>query len=435
MKNFFKSIIAKILQLEAKAVLKKYKPKIVAITGSVGKTTTKDAIYTVLAEAHFVRKSMKSFNSEIGLPLTILGKPNAWSNIFLWIKNIFEGLAVVFLPQKYPETLVLEVGADRPGDIKRVGEWLRPDITVITRLGEVPVHVEYFSSPAALKKEKSYLAAATKPDGFIILNADDEDVMTFADLTDAKVLTYGFSERADVRASEYAIAYETEKPVGVKYKITFENKSVEAVISGTLGRQHVYSTLAAAAVGVASNMSLEKIAEALRSHETPPGRMKIIDGIYGSVIIDDTYNSSPVAAHEALETLHDISVGSNGRKIAVLGDMLELGEFSPKEHRALGEKTAQSFANVPAVLVTIGLRAKTIAESAKAASFSSEQIFSFDDSVVAGEFLKGEIKAGDVVLCKGSQGMRVEKAVIQILKNPEDAPELLVRQESEWQNR
>src|SRR3989338_11173054 len=126
MKNFFKKIVVWILVTEARLVLRKYKPKIVAVTGSVGKTSTKDAIYTILSSVTFVRKSEKSFNTEIGLPLTILGCPNAWSNPFAWLGNFIEGMKLIVLPNHYPRTLILEVGADRPGDIKNIVRWMKP---------------------------------------------------------------------------------------------------------------------------------------------------------------------------------------------------------------------------------------------------------------------------------------------------------------------
>ena len=134
MKSFLKKIIVSILESEARLILKKYNPFIIAITGSVGKTSAKDAIYTVLAgSVSRVRKSEKSFNSEIGVPLTILGCDNAWSNPFLWLKNILNGLELILLRSNYPNCLVLEVGADHPGDIQKITKWLKPDVAVITQ--------------------------------------------------------------------------------------------------------------------------------------------------------------------------------------------------------------------------------------------------------------------------------------------------------------
>src|SRR6185437_9248398 len=165
MKDFFKKIIITLLTLEAQAVIKRYKPRIVAVTGSVGKTSAKDAIYEVLVATSGarVRKSQKSFNSELGLPLTILGRPNAWNNPLGWLQNLFDGLLLIIRHSPYPEWLVLEVGADRPGDIKSVATWLPVEVAVITRLPEVPVHVEFFSSPEEVVEEKAALIDALTP--------------------------------------------------------------------------------------------------------------------------------------------------------------------------------------------------------------------------------------------------------------------------------
>jgi UDP-N-acetylmuramoyl-tripeptide--D-alanyl-D-alanine ligase len=154
MRSLLKKIIASISALRLGLLLPNISRNIVAITGSVGKTSTKDAIFEVIAANAYARKSEKSFNSEIGLPLTVLGRPNAWSNPLGWIENIFDGLVLFISKQRYPEWLVLEVGADRPGDISSLAKWLRVDIAVITRLPEVPVHVEFFASLRRCAKKK-----------------------------------------------------------------------------------------------------------------------------------------------------------------------------------------------------------------------------------------------------------------------------------------
>lgn len=441
MKNVLKKIVVFILEAEARAVLRKYTPKIIAITGSVGKTTTKDAVYTVLSEEFVVRKSEKSFNSEIGVPLTILGLPNAWADPFAWLKVFFDGLLLVLFRGEYPDWLVLEVGADRPGDIERVTRWLKPDIGVVTRLSKVPVHVEFFPSPEALRREKSFLAAAVKPTGTLILNADDEDVRGFSALapTGSTQRFFGFAPEATTRASDYTITYADDasmgddtavaRPTGVSYRAD----GVEVRLAGVLGMQPVYTTLAAMAVGVALGLSPQHIARALSSgaRELTPGRMRLLAGVGGSTIIDDTYNSSPVAAHEALDTLAALRPVIGGRKIAVLGDMLELGEFSSREHRLAGEHAAR----VADMLITVGVRSRTTADGARSAGLSPEQVRSFDDSVAAGEFLARELGERDVVLCKGSQGVRMEKAVAMILADPSNAKSVLVRQDDEWRKR
>src|SRR3990167_10942399 len=214
MRTIFKNAVVYIITLEARAVLNKYKPKIVAVTGSVGKTSTKDAIYAVLAKSYRVRKSEKSFNSEIGLPLTILGAPNAWSNPLRWLANIVDGLFLIWFDAPYPEWLVLEVGADRPGDIRSLAGWLPVDIAVITRLPEVPVHVEFFDSPEAVVEEKAAIIDCIVPGGVLALFADDPRTLGLQHrlpAPDARIITFGFSEGAEVRGEHISLLTEEGK--------------------------------------------------------------------------------------------------------------------------------------------------------------------------------------------------------------------------------
>lgn len=425
MKNIFKKIIVTVLQFEAKLVLKKYRPKIVAITGSVGKTSTKDAVYSVLATSFFVRKSSKSFNSELGVPLTILGLPNAWNNPLKWLKNIIDGLKIILFTHPYPEWLVIEVGADRPGDIKSVAFWLKPDISIVTRLSSVPVHVEFFDSPEQVREEKSQLIRATKENGVAILNADDILVSTMRPLARGRVLTFGAEKKADVSAKDFQIMYSGDQPAGISFSV--EDNWVK--ISDSVGRQHMYTALAGLAVAKALGLDLARAVSAFDEHVSSLGRMRILKGKNDSSIIDDTYNSSPVAAHEALRTLKEIK--TTGRKIAVLGDMLELGEFSSKEHGKLGIEAAK----VADVIFAVGIRAKGIYDSAIKSGFPQERIFYFSSSTDAVGDIKEMIQANDVVLVKGSQGVRMEKIVKEIMLEQEKSAELLVRQEPEWLRR
>lgn len=428
MKNFLKKIIIAIIQIEARLVLLKYKSKIIAVTGSVGKTSTKDAIYTVLSTKYFVRKSQKSFNSEIGVPLTILGLPNAWNNIHLWTKNILEGIARIVIPHKYPEWLVLEIGADHPGDIEKITKWIKPDVAVVTRLSDVPVHVEFFDSPEAVRQEKAFLAKAVKKSGTVILNADDKLVSSFQSFIKTKILTYGLEQPATVKANNYKIEYEDQKPAGISFKVDVNGLTVPISFRGSVGRQNVYTTIAALSVCSALNIDLEKAGISLSKHETPPGRMRLIEGINNSTIIDDTYNSSPVAAKEALTTLKEIN--PRGRKIAILGDMLELGKFTADEHYKVGV-IAKDCADE---LYTVGARSRKACEATgdRANNFVCKN---FDDSKELAKFIGQTIKDGDVILVKGSQGMRMERIVEALMKKPELKSNLLVRQDEEWARR
>ncbi len=426
LKQIFKKIVTTILEAEAKLVLRKYRPKIIAVTGSVGKTSTKDAIFTVVGDALVARKSAKSFNGELGIPLTILGCDNAWSNGFLWMKNIIKGALLVVTRVHYPKWLVLEVASDKPGDIARVASWLTPDIAVVTRFGTVPVHVEFFKSPEEVFEEKANLVKALRPSGMLIVNADDERVLALRDKTKAKSITYGMNDGAMFRASNVQIAYEDGSPVGTTFKLEYDGNVFPVTMRGVLGEQAVYSALASLALGAYLKLNIVDMVGRLSLHESPPGRMRVIAGIKGSTIIDDTYNSSPVAAEGAVTVLNNIK--TKGKRIAVLGDMLELGKFTIDEHKKLGQLVG-SFADL---LLAIGPRAKYIVEGAIENDMSEKNIIEFDDARTAGKYLEDIVGAGDIILVKGSQGMRMERAVEEIMAEPENRATLLVRQEEEW---
>ncbi len=427
-KEIFKKTIVKILELEAKAIIKKYQPQIIAVTGSVGKTSTKDSIYSVMAKNFYARKSEKSFNSDIGVPLTVLGCDNAWNNPVKWLSNIWKGLSYIIFKKSYPEWLVLEVGADRPGDIKKITKWLKPNIVVVTKFASVPVHIEYFKSKDEVVAEKGNLVSALKHDGVLILNSDDADVFAFKNKTSNKIITYGMIGEAEVKATNYSVYYkeDTGEPYGVHFKVEYTNNCLPVKIIGTLGYNNIYSSLAALTVGVSLGLNLVEAAENLSRHVAPRGRMNLLKGIKRSTIIDDTYNSSPVALNSALETLRDLK--TKNRKIAVLGDMMELGKHTSDEHKKAGIVAATACD----LLVTVGLRARTIAESAIDAGLDEDSVLQFDTSVEAGKYIKDILQEGDVILVKGSQSVRAEKIVKEIMFDVNRSAELLVRQEPEW---
>ena len=420
-------------------MLKKYKPKVVAVTGSVGKTSTKDAIFAALEPFFCVRKSAKSFNSELGVPLTILGCENGWNNPLVWLRNIFRGF-ILALPSifqlpasKFPEWLVLEVGADRPGDIEKLTRWITPDIAVLTRFADVPVHIEFFPSREALVAEKEYLVKALKPTGMLIINSDDADSLSIAKRASRDPVTYGMTGDSIVSVSGLEISYRQWDGVGAPSGISFSIKTPKGsqlvVLSNVLGVQHVYPILAAVAVGLAINLDLDRLVAGFKTHQPPNGRMRLISGIKHTTIIDDSYNSSPVAARVALDTLQKII--ATGRKVVVFGDMLELGKESVEAHRTLGA-LASGVANV---LITVGLRARGIAEGALQNGMSETVIFQFDTVDEVKTEISRLIQSDDIILIKGSQGVRLEKIVEEIMAEPERAGELLVRQEPEWQTR
>ncbi len=434
MKNCLKKIIIFLLQKEAHAMLRRHEPSIVAVTGSVGKTTTKDAIFTALAAVTTVRKSEKSFNSEIGVPLTVLGLANGWNNPFVWIKNLLFGAWQLIKRDSYPSWLVLEVGADRPGDIKSTASWVRPHIAVLTRLPDVPVHVEHFSSPQEVIAEKMTLAEALRISGSVVANGDDPIILDQVKRRALTAITYGFSEGVYVRASEYEITYQKDDqrkvPSGISFSVSIVGNQTpfRFELSGCLGVQHVYPVLAALCVVKAAGFDPAKAVPVLATHQSPPGRMRLLKGIHESVIIDDTYNSSPIATLEAVRTL--LSLQCAGRKIAVLGDMLELGKYSVTEHEAIGKEVA--FVDV---LVTVGPRSRDVAQAAVRAGKDARTIFSFAESKKAALYLSHILEARDIVLVKGSQGMRMERVSAALLDQTAHSIDVLVRQDEEWQKR
>ncbi len=426
-----KKFISTILTWEARALLARTKPRIVAVTGSMGKTTTKDAVYAVLAGVAHVRKSEKSFNTELGVPLTILGLPNGWRNPFVWMANIVRGAAYALMPGRYPQWLVLEVGADRPGDIQSLTRWLRPDIVVLTGVPEIPPHIEFFSSHEELLKEKRALALALKPGGTLILNGDDPHMQEMHAEFRAVSTTYGMESHNDFSGSHDEIIYENGAPSGMRFRMNNDGSSVPVALYGALGRPRIYAALAALAVGKTAGLDFVSLARALGEWVPPPGRLRILKGLKESIVIDDTYNSSPAAALAALDTLKEVE--GMKRKIAVLGDMLELGKHSAEAHRKVGERAAAC----ADMLITVGFRARVMGEAALDAGMPEGNIreYELDESARAGKELELELREGDLVLVKGSQGMRMERTVHEIMAEPERVEELLVRQDEEWQNR
>lgn len=430
MKTTFKKIIAYILRIESQLVLNKYQPKVIAVTGSVGKTSTKDAIYAVISGVAFVRKSDKSYNSEIGLPLTILGIPNGWNNPLVWLKNIFKGFWLWLGPHKYPKWLVLEVGVGKPGDMRRTASWLKTDAVVITAIGETPAHIEFFNSRKNLIEEKSSLIKTLKRNGLLVLNTDDSDVLQMKTKTKNRTVTYGFREGADLLGSGDSIFYDNHNiPTGIVFRVDEEGNSLPVVIEGVFGRNHVYASLAALALASGLKFNMVNAANTLKNYDVSPGRMRLLEGVNQSLIIDDSYNSSPFACKAALQTLQEVK--SVGRKIAVLGDMLELGKHTIEAHKNIGTIVKETVD----ILIVVGPRAKAIKEGALEAGMSEESISEFLNSSEVAEFMKTFVQKGDLILIKGSQGMRMERIMEAILLDQKHKDKLLVRQDDEWQKK
>lgn len=426
MKDLIKPLIISILTWEAKLVLKKHKPFIIGVTGNLGKTSTKDAIYAVMKQHFYTRRSEKSMNSEFGVPLTILGEKSGWSNPFKWMVIIVRGIFVIW-QKSYPTHLVLEIGADRPGDIKDISGWINPNITVVTQFGQVPVHIEFFSDRDAVITEKGYLVKALKETGLFIYNADDNDAKKLLETTNARKVSIGIHENADIKAGH--IKMYGNPMEGTEADVVIGNETCHMVLPEVVGKSPVYCALPALAIARELNISLEVACASLRDADKPKGRMRLLLGMNGSVIIDDTYNASPKATEHGLKTLSEMNV--KGRKIAVLGDMLELGTHTRDEHYKIGMEASRSCHK----LYTVGIRARAMAEGALDGKMLDENIMQCDTSIDAGKELVQVLGPNDVVYMKGSQGIRMERAVKMILASTHDPRRVLVRQEKEWLSR
>jgi UDP-N-acetylmuramoyl-tripeptide--D-alanyl-D-alanine ligase len=418
------------LSLFARMIIKKYQPVIIGITGSIGKTSAKEAVYCVLKDHLSVRLSQKNYNNEIGLPLTVIGAESAGRNIFGWLLVFLKALSIlVFKSKKYPRALILEMGVDHPGDMAYLTSIAPPTIGIVTAVSYS--HIEYFGSLVNIKKEKQVLVESLASKGLAILNYDNEATREMSTASQARVITYGLRSGADLQAQDvsYNFAKGGYELSGLNFKLNYNGSVVPVFMGKAMSETALYAALAAAAVGLYFEMNLVEIALALKDFSLPKGRMNVLPGIKHTFIIDDTYNSSPEAVIAALSVLSRIKIDPEASKYAVLGDMLEIGAYTEEGHRLVGRKLVESGISR---LIAVGERSRDIIRGAKDAGLEDDFIFYFDSSEDAGKFLQDRIKAGDIILVKGSQGVRMEKAVKEIMAEPERAAELLVRQGKEW---
>lgn len=427
-KSFHLSILIKCLRRMAFGVWQKYQPQIIGITGSVGKTSTKEAIAWVLKEKFSLRQNDKNYNNEIGLPLTIIGAKSGGKSLWGWFKVFAYWLRVIIFPVKYPKILILEMGADRPGDIQYLSSLVKCQIGIVTEVAQS--HIEFFGSLENIAQEKGELLKSLDEEGLAILNADNPLVLAMAQNLKSAVVTFGFSEKADLRATDVTFNYsEKEEIQGLSFKLNFRGTSIPVRLNNVLAKHQIYSALIAAAVAEKLEMNLVEISSRLADFSPPPGRLNLIAGIKKTYLIDDTYNASPDSVLAALEVLQEIKAG---RKIAVLGDMLELGAETERSHRQIGRKLFEIRADL---VFFFGTRMKFAAEELRKRAFNPGNIFLFENHQELGRKLQEKMREGDLVLIKGSQAMRMEKVVEEIMADPQVADKLLCRQNQEWKEK
>ena len=364
------------LQASAKHWREQLDIRVIGITGSVGKSTTKELVAEVLQQKYRTYKNVGNLNNEIGLPLSMLKITSA------------------------DERAVLEMGFYVPGEIALLGDIAKPQVGVITNISEV--HLERAGSMEAIVKGKGELVESlpAAPDGVAILNIDDPIVRDMAERTEASIFYYGLSKEADLWADEIeGLGLE-----GVRFVFHHQGESFRVRVP-LLGRHSVHTALRAAAVGLTEGLSWDQILSGL-TETSSQLRLVAVDGPGESLILDDTYNAAPASVLAALNLLEEL----DGRRIAVLGDMLELGDFEERGHRMVGARAAE----VAQRLVTVGERARWIGEEAMRAGLPVGALTTLENSDQAVEFLRGEVGMGDVVLVKGSRGIRMDKIVSEL---------------------
>jgi len=346
---------------------------VIGITGSTGKTSTKDLIESVLRTARPTAASPASFNNEVGLPLTLLWAP--------------EGV----------EAIVCEMGARGSGHIRFLCAIARPNVGVITNVGVA--HMELFGSREAIADAKAELVEALPPDGLAVVNGDDPVASAFRERTAARTLTYGRSADADVRAERVVL--------DGRARATFDLVTpggAARVALGVVGEHMVANALAAAAVGWSSGLSPERVAEALAHARVSGGRMELVETADGVSVLNDAYNANPTSAAAALDAAHHTAGGR--RSVAVLGEMAELGPIALEEHELLGERLAGLGFGA---LIAVGPWGKAIAAGAERAGLPADRAVVVDDVAAATAAAGALVRPGDVVLVKASRAVGLDR--------------------------
>ena len=352
------------LQELAKSIRERYDFLLIGITGSAGKTTTKEMIATLIASERRTFKSWGNFNNLIGCPLCIDNTPDD------------------------AEVVVSEMGMNHKGEIARLAGLTHPDIGVYTNIG--PVHIEFFGTVEKIAEAKRELLENVNEGGTIVLNADNEHVMRISKGFSGRKVTYGIDHDADFRATNIR-----ERGLrGTSFNV--HDHEFDLALPG---RHNLENLLAAIATARAVGLSWDGIARGVRG---------VVTNFRGATIYDDTYNSNPYALSRALDLLHQADV--TGRRVAVIGDMLELGERELQYHYESGRSIPESVD----VVIAVGRRSASLLDGARHAGFTEERLFHFDDAESAGKFLQSFIREGDVVMLKASRGVGLDKAVAML---------------------
>lgn len=344
----------------------------VAVTGSSGKTTTKEMIASVLSESFNVLKNQGNLNNTIGLPISVFGI------------------------ESHHDICAFEMGMNHPGEIESLAAIVKPDIAVITNVGTA--HIEFLGSRENILEAKKEILKFFTNDDIAILNGDDDMLSTITS-SNFQIIRYGINNKNDLHAQNI----KQHGDEGMEFSMLLNGK-METFFVPLIGMHNVYNALCAIAVGLTMNMEVEKIKSGLAKFVPAKMRMEIFETQDGIKVINDCYNANPDSTSAAIEVLKDMPC--KGRRVLILGDMLELGDYSEAGHRKVGEKAAESKIDI---LICIGERAKSISKGALDKGMNEEQIYHFGDNKAAIPILSSILLPMDTVLIKGSRMMKLEE--------------------------
>ncbi|MBU6447699.1 UDP-N-acetylmuramoyl-tripeptide--D-alanyl-D-alanine ligase [Patescibacteria group bacterium] len=401
-------MIKRIVQLKlhflAKRILRKYKPQIVGITGSIGKSSAKQAVAAVLSEQLSVRAAAKNYNNEFGVPFTVIGVDSPGKNPFKWIAVFGRACSLLLSRHAYPQVLVLEMGIDRPGDMDNLLDMAKPHVAVLTGVGIS--HLQYFASEQHLFDEKTKIFKFLKSGDIAVINADDknfEQAKAKAGRTGAGIISYGAGAHANLRIAEYKTEKSAEGYWGTSVRMHYQGNESTIFLPDVLGYPHASAAAAGVAVGLAFDIKFAEAVAALHKYEAQPGRMQLKHGKGGSAVIDDTYNAAPDSMSAALVEMQNFPAS---KKIAILGDMLELGNSEKSGHEMIADKISD--AKIDACIL-VGQCMKAAQQGLQQLGYTKAQWVA--DSNAAALLARQYDQADTAILVKGSRGIKMEKVV------------------------
>lgn len=428
MKKFLRQSIHRYLKFLAKTKIKRNYQEIIGITGTIGKSSTKQAITTILAKHFQIAQTYKNYNTDFGVMLSVLNQKSGKNSILKWGKSLIGSTYNFLFDHQKKASLILEMGIDKPGDMQDLLKIAKPTIGILTNITPVHMSKTGFQNLDQIFAEKSLLI--TQMDrGTAILNYDNDHIRQLEkQLIKADKLWFGtIDSNTNIKTLPRGIWALNPKTTTSGISATIintitKNPTTHKCICPILGIHHFYILLPALITAFISNINLPQAIKDLQDFSLPPGRLNLIPGRKNSLIIDSSYNASPQTVISALETLWQLP---SQRKIAVLGSMNELGSASSKSHQEIGKLIPK----YTQMLITVGDEAKNYAQTANNNGLAKHLTHHFATATAAGKFLQKELRHDDLILVKGSQNnINLENCIKLIMKDPSQASQLLVRQ-------